>query len=169
MKRIGILSDTHSCWDDRYAKHFAGVDEIWHAGDIGDISTLVKLRGIAPVVRAVRGNIDHGAVARECPESLEFQVEGVKVFMTHIGGYPGRYAPGIARHLALTGAKLMVAGHSHILKVMYDNEFNVLHLNPGAAGYHGWQKERTLMRLTIDGADMRDLEVIELGKVKIDR
>ncbi len=167
MKRIGILSDTHSCWDDRYALHFRDCDEIWHAGDIGCMDTLQRLRAIAPVLRAVRGNIDHGPVARACPEILSFMVEDVGVWMTHIGGYPGRYAPGVRRMLIDARPKLMVAGHSHILKVMYDQELQLLHINPGAAGYHGWQKERTLVRLTIDGADMRDLEVIELGKVKI--
>lgn len=167
MKKIGILSDTHSCWDDRFATHFAGCDEIWHAGDVGCLDTLLRLRAICPVVRAVRGNIDHGPVTRECPEFLDFKVEDTGVWMTHIGGYPGRYAPGVRRMLIESRPKIMVAGHSHILKVMYDRELNLLHINPGAAGYHGWQKERTLMRLVIDGADIRDLEVIELGKVKI--
>jgi len=167
MKKIGILSDTHSCWDDRFATHFAGCDEIWHAGDVGCLDTLQRLKAVAPVVRAVRGNIDHGQVTRECPEILSFKVEDVGVWMTHIGGYPGRYAPGVRRMLIESRPKIMVAGHSHILKVMYDHELNLLHINPGAAGYHGWQKERTLMRLVIDGADIRDLEVIELGKVKI--
>lgn len=167
MKKIGILSDTHSCWDDRFATHFAGCDEIWHAGDVGCLDTLQRLKAIAPVVRAVRGNIDHGPVTRECPEILDFKVEDVKVWMTHIGGYPGRYAPGVRRMLIDSRPQIMVAGHSHILKVMYDRELNLLHLNPGAAGYQGWQKERTLMRLVIDGSDIRDLEVIELDKVKI--
>lgn len=167
MKKIGILSDTHSCCDDRFATHFAGCDEIWHAGDVGCLDTLLRLRAICPVVRAVRGNIDHGPVTRECPEILDFKVEDVGVWMTHIGGYPGRYAPGVRRMLIESRPKIMVAGHSHILKVMYDRELNLLHINPGAAGYHGWQKERTLIRLVIDGAEIRDLEVIELGKVKI--
>lgn len=167
MKRIGILSDTHSCWDDRYALHFRDCDEIWHAGDIGCLDTLQRLRAIGPEVRAVRGNIDHGPVARLCPEILSFTVEDVPVWMTHIGGYPGRYAPGVRRMLIDARPRLMVAGHSHILKVMYDSELDLLHINPGAAGHHGWQKERTLVRLTIDGADMRDLEVIELGKIRL--
>lgn len=167
MKRIGILSDTHSCWDDRYAKHFAGCDEIWHAGDIGDISILRRLEAVSPVVRAVRGNIDHGPVSRQCPEVLLFDVESIKVFMTHIGGYPGRYAPGVCQYLSRNDVRLMVAGHSHILKVMYDDRFDILHVNPGAAGYYGWQKVRTLVRLCIDGTAIKDLEVIELGKNKI--
>lgn len=164
MTRIGILSDTHSCWDDRYARHFRECDEIWHAGDIGCEDTLLRLRGICPTVRAVRGNIDHGPMLRYCPEVLEFRVEDVPVWMTHIGGYPGRYAPGVRRMLIESRPRLMVCGHSHILKVMYDHELDLLHINPGAAGYHGWQRERTLVRLTVDGSDIRDLEVIELAK-----
>lgn len=164
MKRIGILSDTHSCWDDRYARHFAGCDEIWHAGDVGDISIIARLEEVAPVVRAVRGNIDHGDVCRRCPEALEFEVEGVRVFMTHIGGYPGRYNRGIKEYLASRHIDLMVDGHSHILKVMPDRDLHLLHVNPGAAGYHGWQKERTLVRLTLDAGQIRDLDVITLAK-----
>lgn len=164
MKKIGILSDTHSCWDDRYAAHFRDCDEIWHAGDVGDIDIIRRLEQVCPVVRAVRGNIDHGDVCRRCPESLEFTVEGVSVFLTHIGGYPGRYAPGIRQHLSHSGPRIMVAGHSHILKVMPDRELNLLHINPGAAGYHGWQKERTLVRLTLDAGTIAGLEVIELGR-----
>ncbi len=162
MKRIGILSDTHSCWDDRYAAHFKNCDEIWHAGDVGDIGIIRRLEEVVPVVRAVRGNIDHGDVVRRCREVESFQVEGVNVWLTHIAGYPGRYAPGIKRMLHDNHINLMVCGHSHILKVMPDPELGLLHVNPGAAGYHGWQKERTLVRRTIT-----DLEVIQLGKVKI--
>lgn len=165
MKRIGILSDTHSCWDDRYAVHFADCDEIWHAGDVGDISIITRLEEIAPIVRAVAGNIDHGDVRRRCNEVEEFEVEGIKVWMTHIGGYPGRYAVGVRPILRTHNINLMVTGHSHILKVMWDREHDVLHINPGAAGYHGWQKERTLVKLTIDGNNMKDLEVIELAKI----
>jgi predicted phosphodiesterase len=124
------------------------------------------LEEVAPVVRAVSGNIDHGEVCRRCKEVECFEVEGVKVWMTHIGGYPGRYSPGVKRILFENQINLMVTGHSHILKVMWDKEISVLHINPGAAGYHGWQKERTLIRLVIDNGNMRDLEVIELGKVK---
>lgn len=163
MTQIGILSDTHSCWDDRYSIHFAKCDEIWHAGDIGCLDTLRRLQAIAPV-KAVRGNIDHGPILRECPEIQSFTVEDVKVWMTHIGGYPGHYAPGVRRMMIDARPKLMIAGHSHILKVMYDQELNLLHINPGAAGYQGWQKERTLVRLKIDGDKISDLEVIELGK-----
>lgn len=163
MKKIGILSDTHSCWDDRYAAHFADCDEIWHAGDIGDITILRRLEEVCPTVRAVSGNIDSGEVRRRCPEVLEFEVEGVKVWLTHIAGYPGRYAPGVKRLLAEGGINLMVCGHSHILKVMPDPQLGLLHVNPGAAGYHGWQKVRTLIKMTIDSGKIIELDVIELG------
>lgn len=167
MKRIGILSDTHSCWDERYALHFAECDEIWHAGDVGDIDIIVKLENVCPIVRAVAGNIDHGLVCRRCKEIEIFETEGVRVLMTHIGGYPGKYAPGMARLLEENNIRLFVSGHSHILKVMPDNRLDLLHVNPGAAGYQGWQKVRTLVRLILDEGNIRDLEVIELGKGKI--
>lgn len=164
MTTIGLLSDTHSCWDDRYAFHFKGCDEIWHAGDIGDITILERLRTVAPVVRAVSGNIDHGMVRRECKEVEMFEIEGLKVWLTHIAGYPGRYAQGVSKILADNNINLMVCGHSHILKVMPDHSLNLLHINPGAAGYHGWQKVRTLIKLTLDAGTIKGLDVIELGK-----
>lgn len=167
MKRIGILSDTHSCWDTRYETHFKDCDEIWHAGDIGDMSIVRRLQEIAPVVRAVSGNIDGGEVRRACREVETFEVEGVRVHLRHIGGYPGKYAPGVEQSLIYGKPGLMVCGHSHILKVMYDSRLGLLHINPGAAGTHGWQQVRTLVKLTIDGGEMRDLEVIELGKRKV--
>lgn len=162
MKRIGILSDTHGYWDDRYVSYFADCDEIWHAGDIGDISIIGRLGEICPV-RAVSGNIDHGEVRRTCPELLTFSVEDVSVLLTHIGGYPGKWSKGMKSILREQGTRLMVDGHSHILRIMYDPELELLHVNPGAAGQQGWHKKRTLVRLVIDGADMRDCEVIELG------
>lgn len=162
MKRIGILSDTHSYWDERYAKHFHDCDEIWHAGDIGDYAIVERLQEIAPVVRAVSGNIDHGMVRRKCRELEIFQVENVKVLLTHIGGYPGKWAKGMKQLLKEEGIALMVDGHSHILKVIFDKELNLLHINPGAAGLAGWHRVRTLVKLTIDGSDMRDCEIIEL-------
>lgn len=164
--KIGILSDTHSCWDDRYAIHFADCDEIWHAGDIGDIAIVDRLRCIVPVVRAVSGNIDHGEVRRHCPEVLEFGVEGVNVWLTHIAGYPGKYAPGVKKILRDHNIGLMVCGHSHILKVIPDRELGLLHVNPGAAGTQGWQTERTLVRLQIDEGRIHDLEVVALGKYR---
>lgn len=167
MKTIGILSDTHSCWDDRYARHFDGCDEIWHAGDIGDIDIVERLQQVAPVVRAVSGNIDGATVRRLCPEALTFQTEGVRVWLTHIAGYPGRYAPGVRNLLRQEKIRLMVCGHSHILKVIPDPELGLLHINPGAAGYHGWQKVRTLVKLTLDEGKITGLDVIELGKLKL--
>lgn len=166
MKKIGILSDTHSCWDDRFAIHFKDCDEIWHAGDVGDIDVICRLENIAPV-RAVRGNVDHGMVCRRCREVECFTIEGINVLLTHIGGYPGRYAPGIESMLRDNNIKLFVDGHSHILKVMPDPRLDLLHINPGAAGTQGWQKERTLVKLTVDEGTISDLEVIELGKLKI--
>ena len=163
MKKIGILSDTHGCWDDRFALHFRDCDEVWHAGDIGDYAIIEQLQDIAPVVRAVSGNIDHGMVKRKCKEMEIFHVEGVKVLLTHIGGYPGKWAKGMKNLLIEEGIALMVDGHSHILKVIYDKELQLLHINPGAAGKYGWHKVRTLVKLTIDGSDLRDCEIIELG------
>ena len=162
MKRIGILSDTHGCWDERYARHFADCDEIWHAGDVGDYAIIERLKETAPTVRAVAGNVDHGMVSRRCRELEIFEVEDVKVLLTHIGGYPGRWSKGMKQLLKNEGIRLMVDGHSHILKIMFDHELGLLHVNPGAAGQAGWQKVRTLVKLTIDGAQMRDCEIIEL-------
>ncbi len=162
MKRIGILSDTHGLWDDRYALYFKDCDEIWHAGDIGDYSIIERLSDIAHV-RAVAGNIDHGEVRRKCKELEIFNVEDVKVLLTHIGGYPGKWSKGMKNILKEENIKLMVDGHSHLLKIMYDPELKLLHINPGAAGNQGWQKVSTLVRLLIDGDDMRDCEIIELS------
>jgi len=163
MKRIGILSDTHGYWDNRYAEHFSDCDEIWHAGDVGDIQIIRRLQEICPV-RAVYGNIDSGEVRRKLKDVEIFSIEGVNVFMTHIGGYPGKWRPGISKLLRENNIDLMVDGHSHILKVMYDHALRVLHINPGAAGQQGWQQIRTLIRLTIDMSNIRDCNVIELHR-----
>lgn len=158
------MSDTHSVWDDRYAYHFKDCDEVWHAGDIGDMTIIRNLQETVGKVRSVSGNIDHGEVRRNCPETEIFEVEGVRVLLTHIGGYPGKYSPGVKNLLKSEGIRLMVCGHSHILKVIPDAELDLLHVNPGAAGYHGWQKERTLVRMTLDAGKIVDLEVITLGR-----
>lgn len=168
MKRIGILSDTHGIDDPAIDRHLGGVDEIWHAGDIGDVDTYRRLEGIAPVFRAVCGNIDGAMLRRVCPELLIFETEGVNVVMTHIGGYPGRYAPGIKNLLKSHRPRIFVSGHSHILRVMPDPELDLLHINPGAAGNQGWQTVRTLIRLTLDSGIPRDLEVVHLSKPRID-
>ena len=164
MKKIGIISDTHGYWDDRYAIHFADCDEVWIAGDIGDYGIVERFQEIVPVVRAVSGNIDHGMVRRKCRELEIFDVENVKVLLTHIGGYPGKWAKGMKKMLQEEGINLMVDSHSHILKVIYDKELDLLHINPGAAGQAGWHKVRTLVRLTIEGNDMKDCEIIELSR-----
>lgn len=162
MKRIGILSDTHSCWDDRYLLHFADCDEIWHAGDIGSPLIVERLEEHCPV-RAVCGNIDGRELSLRFDDVLHFKVEECNVMMTHIGGYPGNYYPGIRKELDASRPNLFVAGHSHILKVMYDKAIDCLHVNPGAAGRQGWHAVRTLVKLTIDGKEIKDLEVIELS------
>ena len=162
MKRIGILSDTHSCWDDKYLIHFAGCDEIWHAGDIGSPLIIDRLAGYCPV-RAVCGNIDGRELRLLFGEVLRFKVEECNVLMTHIGGYPGKYSPAIRNILRSERPQLFIAGHSHVLKVMYDKEIGCLHVNPGAAGRQGWHAVRTLVKLTIDGCEIKDLEVVELS------
>lgn len=160
---VGILSDTHSCWDERFVTHLSDCDEIWHAGDIGDPSVLDRLEALAPV-RAVCGNIDHGELRRRCPDIQDFTIGGLHVLMTHIGGYPGKYAPGLERILKERKINLMISGHSHILKVIPDKTLGLLHINPGAAGWHGWQRERTLIKLVIKDGTPSELEVVTLGK-----
>lgn len=166
MKKIGIISDTHSWWDDRYAHYFAGCDEVWHAGDIGCEAILERLHEVVPVVRAVWGNADGGSLRRQLREMEIFETEGVKVVLTHIGGYPGKYAPGMRSRLQLSQPRLMVCGHSHILKVMPDRMLNVLVVNPGAAGRQGWQRVRTLVTLTLDQGTVTHAQVIELADDK---
>ena len=163
MKRIGILSDTHAHWDERYARYFADCDEIWHAGDIGSGLIIERLEAICPV-RAVYGNIDGGDVRRTYRETNRFTIEGTDVLMKHIGGYPGRYDASIRQHLFVRPPRLFVCGHSHILKVQYDKTLNMLCINPGAAGIHGFHKVRTLVRFAIDNGEFKDLEVIELAE-----
>lgn len=161
MKRIGLLSDTHGYWDERYAKYFAECDEIWHAGDIGSPELAMRLNEIRPL-RAVYGNIDGGELRRTYTETLRWQCEDASILMTHIGGYPGKYDPRIRKQLLASPPDLFISGHSHILKVQYDPALACLHINPGAAGLQGWQTVRTLVRFTIDGKQFKDLEVIEL-------
>ncbi len=162
MTRIGLLSDTHSCWDDRYLTHFNDCDEIWHAGDIGSLRIIEQLEAHRPV-RAVCGNIDGTDVRFRFKEVARFKVEDCNVLMKHIGGYPGRYDISIRKTIYTEKPQLFIAGHSHILKVEYDKLINCLHINPGAAGKQGWQQVRTLVKFTIDGNKIKDLEVIELA------
>lgn len=162
MKRIGILSDTHDYWDNRYLEYFAECDEIWHAGDIGSFELIRRLEEFRPV-KAVCGNFDGGDTRKTYPQILEWECENTRVMMTHIGGYPGKYAPGIRKILAEKRPQLFIAGHSHILKVMFDRQMNLLYINPGAAGIMGWHKVRTLIRVTLSQGNFSNLEVIELG------
>eukprot|EP01136_Pigoraptor_vietnamica_P034393 Opistho-1_new@98318 len=163
MTRIGLISDTHGWLDDAVFKHFEHCDEIWHAGDFGNTEVVEKLKAFKPL-KGVYGNIDGHEIRPEYPEVLQWQCEGVKALMIHIGGYPGRYTPLARKHLLEYQPQLFISGHSHILKVIYDDKLQCLHMNPGAAGKHGWHKVRTLIRFVIDGKDMRQCEVIELGK-----
>lgn len=162
MTRIGLLSDTHGWWDDRYLQYFEPCDEIWHAGDIGSLEVAQRLADFRPL-RAVYGNIDGQELRRLFPQALRFTVDGAEVVMKHIGGYPGRYDPSVAGSLLARPPKLFVSGHSHILKVKYDKTLGLLHINPGAAGRQGFHTVRTLVRFCIDQGQFSDLEVIELA------
>lgn len=163
MTRIGLISDTHNFLDENVFEHFKNCNEIWHAGDFGNIELADRLaQKSGLLVRGVYGNIDGNDIRAIYPEKLHFTVEGINVFMQHIGGYPNRYAPGVKNEIIELRSKLFISGHSHILKIMYDDKLGCLHMNPGAAGKQGWHKVRTLIRFVIDGDDMKDCEVIEL-------
>ncbi len=163
MKKILLLSDTHSYIDQTILKYGEMADEIWHAGDIGDLSVTDRLKEIKPL-RAVFGNIDDDKARLEFPLHNRFMCEGVDVWITHIGGYPGHYNPNLRNELNLNPPKLFICGHSHILKVMFDKKLNLLHMNPGAAGKHGFHTVRTMLRFSIDGKEIKDLEIIEIEK-----
>ena len=160
--RIGLLSDTHGYLDPNLLEHFADCDELWHAGDIGDRAVLDTLREWGPT-RAVYGNIDGTELRRELPLDLFFEVEGLRIFMTHIGGYPGRYTKRVRELLDDRRPGVYICGHSHILKVVPDRKRGLLHLNPGACGRHGFHRMRTALRFSITGGKVREMEVIELG------
>jgi uncharacterized protein len=161
LTRIGLISDTHNYLDETVAQHFKNCDEIWHVGDFGSIDIANKLKTLKPL-KGVYGNIDGKNIRSIYPEQLVFMCEEVKVMMRHIGGYPPKYNPETKKELLIHQPQLFISGHSHILKVMYDEKIKCLHMNPGAAGKQGWQKVRTLIRFTIDGKDMKDCEVVEL-------
>lgn len=163
MKKILLLSDTHSYLDEKILKHVSWADEVWHAGDIGDLVVTDTLKKLKPL-RAVYGNIDNKEARMEFPLNNRFWCEEVEVLMTHIGGYPGKYNAAIRQELQLHPPKLFICGHSHILKVQFDKQLNVLHMNPGAAGIHGFHQVRTMLRFVIDGAVIKDLEIIEFEK-----
>ncbi len=163
MTRIGLLSDTHGYLDEAVFEHFKHCDEVWHAGDWGSTEVLKGLSSRLTKPRGVYGNID-GQQIRSCyPEQLVFVCEEVKVMIRHIGGYPPNYNLQTKKELLIHRPKLFISGHSHILKIMYDDKLDCLHMNPGAAGKQGWQKASTLIRFVIDGKEMKDCEVIELG------
>ena len=145
MKKIGLLSDTHGYWDERYVRHFESCDEIWHAGDIGSIEVADRLAAFRPL-RAVYGNIDGRELRLRFPQTLRFEVEGAQVLIKHIGGYPGHYDPSVRGSLLTRPPQLFISGHSHMLKVKYDKTLSMLHINPGAAGKQGFHRVRTLVR-----------------------
>ncbi len=165
MKRIGLLSDTHGYWDEKYREYLSCCDEIWHAGDFGSMEIAERLAEIKPL-RAVYGNCDGGDLRRLFPEKLCWDCEGAEVLMKHIGGYPGRYDSSIREQIFRHPPKLFISGHSHILKVEYDKRLKLLHINPGAAGIQGWQTVRTLVRFTVENGIFKDLEVIEIPRKK---
>ena len=162
MTRIGLISDTHNYLDPSVFDHFKNCDEIWHAGDFGTSVIAEQLRSFKPL-RGVYGNIDGYDIKSVYPEQLVFMCEEVKVMMRHIGGYPPRYNPETKKEILIHKPQFFISGHSHILKVIYDEKLNCLHMNAGAAGKHGWHKVRTLIRFTIDGKNIKDCEVIELN------
>ena len=163
MMKILLLSDSHSYIDDRILEYGKSADEIWHCGDFGNLEVIEKLEQIKPL-RGVYGNIDGTEIRKIFPEVLRFKCEGVEVLMIHIGGYPNKYTPLAKKEISDKAPKLFISGHSHILKAMYDQKNSLLHLNPGAMGKVGWHQMRTMMRFEINGDQIENLEVIELGK-----
>ena len=161
--KIGLMSDTHGHLDERIFEHFKDVDEIWHAGDLGSHTLADRLEQFK-TFRAVYGNIDEHKMRSRFPENLRFDCEGLDIWMTHIGGYPGKYPARIKNELLIAAPNLFICGHSHILKIIPDNQFNLLHINPGACGIEGWHKIKTLVRFEINNAKIQNLEIIELGK-----
>lgn len=160
MKRIGLISDTHGYFHPKLEKLFAQCDEIWHAGDVGNYEVIEQLEKLKPL-KGVYGNIDGQTVRTRFPKNLRFTCEGVDVWITHIGGYPNRYNQEIRAEITNNPPKLFICGHSHILKVMYDEKLQLLHINPGAAGQQGFHKVKTIVRFTLDNNEIKDLEVVE--------
>lgn len=163
MKKILLLSDTHSHIDATILKYVNLADEVWHAGDIGDLIVTDTIKKIKPV-RAVFGNIDNNEARLEFPLHNRFICEGVDVWITHIGGYPDKYNVAIREEIKKNPPRLFICGHSHILKVQFDKKLNLLHMNPGAAGIHGFHQVRTMLRFEIDGDKIQNLEIVEIGK-----
>ncbi|PHS05595.1 MAG: YfcE family phosphodiesterase [Kordia sp.] len=165
MTKILLLSDTHSFIDDQILKYVKQADEVWHAGDLGNLSVTDVIKKLKPL-RAVYGNIDDATARLEFPLNNRFLCEQVDVWITHIGGYPGKYNINIREEIKRNPPKIFIAGHSHILKVQYDKKLQLLHLNPGACGKHGFHKVRTMIRFEIDGSDIKNMEIIELEQRK---
>lgn len=161
MKKIGLLSDTHGYWDEKFSFYFKDCDEVWHAGDIGSLELAERFEQFK-TFRAVYGNIDDQNTRMIYPESLRFVIENVDVLIKHIGGYPGNYDISVQTKIKSNPPKLFISGHSHILKVMYDKDLQCLHINPGSAGKFGSHNVRTIINFVIDEGDIRDLEIIEL-------
>lgn len=162
MKRIALISDNHSYYGEEVTDHLADADEIWHAGDIGELSSVEKYRK-KKVFRAVYGNIDDQSVKELFPRNLIFECEGLKVFMTHIGGYPGKYNARVLDIIRKEKPGLYICGHSHICKVMPDKENHLIHMNPGAYGHHGFHKIRTILKFEIEAGKIQNLRAVELG------
>ena len=164
MRKIGLMSDTHSFLDPKVFDYFKDCDEIWHAGDIGVIEIAERLAAFKPF-KAVYGNIDENtAVEHQYPLDLHFECEGLRVWITHIGGYPGKYSARVNKIIVNNPPDLFITGHSHILKIMRDDTLNLIHINPGACGIEGWHKVKTLVRFSIENGKIHDLEVIEMGR-----
>tara|TARA_R110002096_G_scaffold1983_2_gene10401 strand:+ start:370 stop:867 length:498 start_codon:yes stop_codon:yes gene_type:complete len=162
MTKILLLSDTHSYIDDQILKFVKQADEVWHAGDIGDLHVTDTIKKLKPL-RAVFGNIDDKDARAEFPLDNKFSLEDVSVWITHIGGYPNKYNQRIKEEIKINSPKIFISGHSHILKVQYDKKLNLLHLNPGAAGNHGFHKIRTMLRFELEKGEIKNLEIIELA------
>jgi len=163
MTRIGLISDTHHYLDPAVTRHFSSCDEIWHAGDFGNAELASKLADVKPL-KGVYGNIDGKDIRSEFPEKLSWQCEDVRIFMTHIGGYPPKYNEKVKKELLELKPDLFICGHSHILRIIFDDKISCLYMNPGAAGNQGWHKLRTVIRFSIDGREITNCEIIELGK-----
>ena len=163
MKRITLISDTHHTLDKRLLKYFKNTDEIWHAGDIGSYDVIDKLKKYAPI-KAVSGNIDNYIITRDFNKNLVFKIEKIKVLITHIGGYPGKYPKKIRDLIEKTRPDLFICGHSHILKVLKDHKFNLIHINPGAIGKHGFHQVRTMITLEIQSKKISNMNVVEFKR-----
>ncbi len=162
IKKIGLISDTHSHWDDKFVKYFQFCDEIWHAGDIGHINIVDKLNKIAPL-KGVHGNIDNNTIRQEFSKELLIKHGNIKIFMTHIGGYPLKYNKYCKNKLTYLKPQIFICGHSHVCKIVYDKNFKLLYINPGAAGIIGIHKVRTIIRFELHQDNIKNLEVVELG------